>query len=117
MKRSKGGTLRERAVFDFPIQRPDGSGGTETAWSELPDSIERPAEYIYQRGDEAVDAGRLEGRAIFKVRIRQSRSALAITPAWRMRDRRQGGVYNIRGVDTITDRDWVYIVVEGGVAT
>lgn len=86
------------------------------------------AEIIYSRGSEIVEAARLEGRAIYKIRIRCCAAAQAISTDWRMRDLHLGpetgpaddplpGVrYAIREVDAVTDRRWVYIVVEGGKA-
>lgn len=126
MKRSKLGPMRERVAFDRPINVPDGYGGTETGWSSSPESLERPAEFIYSRGSEAVEAARLAGSSIYKIRIRSSAAAREITADWRMRDLRRetfdeegnprAGVYNIREVDSITDRQWIFIVVESGVA-
>ena len=118
--------LRERIAFDRPTQAPDGYGGTEAGWSTSPDSYECWAEFIYSRGSEAVEAARLAGRPIYKVRIRSNPAAREITTDWRMRDVRRAtydtkgnavtGVYNVREVDCITDRHWVYVLVECGVA-
>ncbi|ETX26565.1 head-tail adaptor protein [Roseivivax isoporae] len=108
--------LIERVAFDRPTETQDGYGGTETGWSEAPASYETRAQFIYQRGSEAVEAARLTGRSIYKVRIRSSVAAREITAAWRMRDLRRGTIYNIREIDTITDRQWVYVTVESGVA-
>lgn len=110
------GPLRERVAFDEPVSVPDGAGGTESGWSEEPVSIVRSAEFIYQRGGEQVEAARQAGTFTFKVRIRNGSRAQAITPAWRMRDLRRGVVYNVREVDAITQRNWIFLVVEGGVA-
>lgn len=109
--------MRERVSFDYPVETPDGSGGTETGWSALPDSIERPAEFIYSGGGESVEASRLTGSFAFKVRIRNGAQSKTITSAWRMRDLKRGEIYNVREVDAVTNRAWVYLVVEGGAAT
>ena len=108
--------LIERVAFDRPTETPDGFGGSETDWTSLPDSYETRGQFIYQRGSEAIEAARLAGRSIYKVRIRSSAGARGITAAWRMRDLRRGTIYNIREIDTITDRQWVYLTVESGVA-
>ncbi|MGR3376054.1 phage head completion protein [Salipiger abyssi] len=113
---SGAGALCEWVAFDFPIRSPDGTGGTETGWSTSPDSIERRASFIYARGSEVVDAARLNGRAIYKIKLRSDRRTREISPSWRMRDLRRGTEYNLREVDAITDRQWVYVVVESGVA-
>ena len=117
------GKLRDRVAFDSPTESPDGSGGVETGWHH---AFTRPGEFIYQRGSEAVDAARAQGRAAYKLRVRSSAKTREITTAWRVRDvlrqefNDQGdcvaGVYNIREVDTVTDRAWVYLVIESGVA-
>ncbi len=109
-------------AFDVPAEDPDGRGGVEVGWTLL---HECRAEMIYARGSEAIEAARLEGRAIFKMRIRQCAAARSITADCRMRDlKRQGqdsqgqyvtGVYQVREADMITDRDWIYVVVESGV--
>lgn len=122
---ARAGNLRERAAFDAFTGTPDGSGGEVRAWSQ---QFACWAEFIYSRGSEAVDAARLQGRSIYKVRLRSSSDSRAITTDWRMRDTRRGfpsGVsgdtlpgtrYNIREVDAITDPAWVFVVVEAGAA-
>ena len=119
-----GGQLVERVAFDAPANNPDGSGGVEDGWAE---HHAARAEFIYSRGSEAVDAARLQGRAIYKVKIRSCAAARAVTTDFRMRDVRRGlpageGIgdplpgtrYQVREVDAITDRRWIYIVVESG---
>lgn len=107
------GALRERVAFDAPAH--DGDG-VQDGWADAADATECSAAFVYQRGSEAVDAARLSGRAIYKLRIRQCAAARAITTDWRMRDLRRGTAYQVREVDGITDQRWVYIVVESGVA-
>lgn len=104
--------LAERVAFDAPVQSDDGSGGIEVGWSEV---YACRAEFIYSRGSEAVDQARLQGRAFYKVRIRSGAAAKGITTDHRMRDVRRSVTYNIREVDAISDRAWVYIVAESGV--
>lgn len=111
---SKGaGKLREGVAFDAPVFDADG---IQTGWADASAATERWAEFIYQRGSESVDAARLSGKAIYKLRIRQSSAARAISTDWRMRDLRRGTEYQLREIDAITDRRWIYIVVESGVA-
>lgn len=105
--------------WDAKVSLPDEAGGFNSGWEH---QYSCRAEFIYSRGSEVVDAARLEGRSIFKIRIRQSEAARSIQPDWRMRDLRRGpqegdfaGVeYNIREVDAITDRRWIFLVVESG---
>lgn len=107
------GRLRIRVAFDCPTANPDGRGGIERGWEE---KFERPAEFIYSRGSEAVDAARLQGRSIYKIKVRQSEATRSITTAWRMRDVRREIEYNLREVDARSSRNWVYLVAESGVA-
>ena len=48
--------------------------------------------------------------------MRQCAQAREISADWRMRDLRRGAEYNVREVDAITDRAWIFLVVESGVA-
>lgn len=105
--------LRERVAFDQPAYVPDGSGGQDRTWIE---QFDCRAQFIYARGSEAIDAARLQGRAIYKVKVRSSNAGRQITADWRMRDTRRGTAYNVREVDAITDPSWIYVVVEAGVA-
>lgn len=107
------GVLRERVAFDVAVETPDGSGGMERTWSEV---AERAAEFRYERGREAVQAGGLTGSAVFKVCVRSDEVTRGLTTAHRMRDVRRGVIYNLREVDSITDRAWVWLGVENGVA-
>jgi len=109
----RAGALTERVAFDAPTTAADGFGGQEVGWAE---QFQRRAQFVYQRGDEAVEAARLAGRSIYKIRVRSSADTRGITTDWRMRDVRRGTTYNIREVDAVTDRAWVHLVVEGGVA-
>lgn len=121
----KSARLRERVAFDKIVGTPDGSGGEDRAWSQ---QVLCWGQVIYARGSEVIDAARLQGRAAYKIKIRSCTASRLITPDWRMRDVRRGlpsGVsgdplagqrYNIREVDAITDPDWIYLVVESGVA-
>ncbi|MCA0848333.1 phage head completion protein [Salipiger thiooxidans] len=120
------GRLREAVAFDEDTGSIGSLGGRETAWTE------RHAcrgQWIYQRGDEAVQAARLAGRSVHKIKIRSCDASRAITVGYRMRNTRRGlpdGVgtdtlpgsrWNVREVDAITDPMWVYIVVEGEVVS
>ncbi len=118
----RAGALTERVAFDAPSGSTDAFGGTTEAWTEHHVCA---AQWVYGRGDESVQAAREAGRKAYKVRVRSSAAARAITEAYRMRDIRRGlpaGVqgdslpghrWNILEVDAITDRAWVYLTVEG----
>lgn len=108
------GDLNESVRFDVPTAVSDGYGNTTDGWTP---AYTCRAQFIYASGGEAVQAARLEGRSVFKVRIRQCAAARALTQSHRLVDLRRGTVYNIREVDAITDRAWIYLLVETGVAT
>lgn len=119
--------LRELVAFDRPDQgASDGLGGHKRIHTEIRTCR---AEFIYMRGSEAVEAARLQGRSVFKVRIRKMGTARDIEPDFRMRtvqrglpdgagedDPLPGTRYNVREVDAISDRRWVFIVVESSVS-
>jgi len=119
LSRRKNIRLPEKVAFDQRNGVPDGAGGEVTTWVF---GYSCHAEFIYSRGSEVIDAARLEGRSIFKIRIRQCAAARSVQADWRMRDLRRGpqegdfpGIeYNIREVDAITDRRWIFLVVESG---
>jgi head-tail adaptor len=97
-------------AFDEPTGTTDTLGGTSKAWTER----HAPrAQWIYTSGNEGVQAARVAGREVYKVKIRSCAAARAITPAYQMRDTQRSTVWDIRSVDAIADRAWVYITVEG----
>lgn len=103
--------LYYRVAFDAPTEEPDGTGGVEVGW-DTENAVETRARFIYHRGDEAVSAARLQGRSIYKLKVRSSAAMRAVTTNWRMRDLRLTQAYNVREIDPLTDRRWVYLVVE-----
>ncbi len=107
------GDLRYRVAIEARIPSSDGYGNERSAdWTE---KFQRPAAFMYVGGGEAVQAARLEGRSLVKVRLRSDPDTRAIIQDWRLRDVRRGTVYAIREADTATDRRWVYLTVEAGV--
>lgn len=107
------GPLRDLAAFDAKVLTPDGAGGFDADWEEVHACA---AQILYQRGREAVDAGAVTGSASFKVKVRSCDATRALTTAHRMRDPRRGLTFNVREVDAVTDRDFVWVVAEEGVA-
>ena len=122
----RAGQLREFLAFDENVGPTGSLGGKTFDWVER---YTCRGQWLYQRGDEAVQAARLAGRSIYKVRIRSSAASREIAVGYRMRNTRRGlpdGVgtdtlpgsrWNVREVDVISDPMWVYIVVEGEVVT
>lgn len=62
-------------------------------------------------------AGRLQGKQPVVVRIPQSAGADAINNDWRARDKHREVEYNIRTIVPSTDRLWLDLMCESGVAT
>lgn len=108
------GDLVHRVAFDARGAVNDGHGNAVTGpWAEM---FQRPAAFVYAGGGEAMVAARLEGRSVIKVRLRSDSATRTIRPDWRMRDVRRGTEYAVREADAVTDRRWVWLVVEAGVA-
>lgn len=117
------GTLRRfKVAFDMPQETKGAGGVVSVIWSELRVCH---AQIIYARGSEVVEAARLEGRSIYKIRIRSNVSSKLITTEARMRDVKRHpdpsalagvGVFAVLEVDALTDRQWIYLVVEEGKA-
>lgn len=108
------GALRERVRLERPAQIPDGRGGQTRAWAPL---VTLAAEFRYERGREAQEPGGRSGSASFKVRLRQFSTTRALTTEDRVVDVRTGAAFNVREIDVWTDPQWVWLAVEGGVAT
>jgi head-tail adaptor len=112
------GNLTERVSFDAPSGTTDAFGGTSEAWT-AGDPV--PAQWVYSKGDESVQAARQAGRKAFKIKVRSSAATRAVTPDYRMRDVRDGTVWNITEVDARSDEAkrarMVFLVVEGPVVT
>lgn len=110
---SGAGDLRERTSFDQPRLESDGAGGEArgfverfTVWSQ----------YTHLRGSEAVMQARLAGRHTVVVRVRSNARTRAIGLDWRARDSLSGVSYNIRDITPTTDRAFIDLLCESGVA-
>lgn len=112
-------SLEHSVAFDRREDVEDDYGNTVGDWRE---QFGRRAAFVYAGGRETVMAARLEGRGILKCRVLSDSSTRAIEQDWRMRDVRSHAdqqkqtTYAIVEVDSVTDRFWVYLVVERGVA-
>jgi hypothetical protein len=115
--------MRTRVAFDRPDEgAPDPLGGKKRVWTEI---RQCRAEVIYLPGSMAIEAARLQGRSVVKVRLHKIGSAREIGPIYRMRivakglqngtgqdDPLPGARYNIREVDAETDCKWIYLIAE-----
>ncbi len=107
------GDLVQRVAFDRRADIDQGDGVMVGAWEE---QFVARAGYIPLRAGETVIANRLQGRTSRVVFIRSSQQSRLITTDWRARDTRTGETMNVREVTLSTDRQWVELLCEGGVA-
>ena len=107
------GDLRHSVAFDRRVENDDGAGNTR---GEFQEQFRARAAFRPRGGSEAVVADRLEGRNLLGVYLRSSSQTRQITNDWRMRDVRTGDVYAVKIVDAVTDRQWVYLEAQTGVA-
>jgi len=108
------GDLSERVALDAPTSADDGHGGVVGAFETR---FTVWAEYVRLRGGEAVIASRLEGRRPTVIRVRASADTRTITTDWRARDARTGEIFNLRSVEPTSDRRFIDLLAESGVAT
>lgn len=119
MSKARGaGDLRERVAFDVRSEvnpdAPDDFGNTVDQWVE---QFSVAAGFINLRGGESVMQSRLTGRRVIVAFVHASSQTRAIETDWRLRNARTGEAFNIREVTLTTDRKWVDILCESGVAT
>jgi head-tail adaptor len=105
--------LQHRVAFDERATIDDGAGNRRGIFQER---FKHWAAFRSRGGSEAVVAARLEGRNILGVYLRSNAQTRAIENDWRMRDVRTGDTYAVKIVDAVTDRNWVYVEVQAGVA-
>ena len=107
------GDLYYRVAFDKRAEVDDGYGNTESDWVE---QFQCRAAYRHLRGGESVMAGRLQGRHSQVIIVHASSQTRQVSTEWRVRDARDGTVFNIRDVTAETDRMFISFLCERGVA-
>ncbi|WP_192798929.1 head-tail adaptor protein [Brucella anthropi] len=105
------GQLFHSVAFDKPARRPDGQGGF-SGWDEI---ATVRANIRNLRGGETVQAARLQGRQPVVVTVRNAGVTRMITTDCRMRDLRNGDIYNIRAIVVVESRQFIEITAESGV--
>lgn len=105
--------LSHRVFFDERGDVEDEYGNTQSGFVER---FEVWAALRPRGGSEAVVAARLEGRNVLGVYLRSTSQTRQIEADWRMRDKRTGEEYAVKIVDAVTDRSWVYLEVQTGIA-
>lgn len=120
------GELTRLVAFDAPTISPDGYGGQEVGWTGEGEQVKAWAHFRYLRGTESVMASRLQGKQPIVVTIQNFAAGRSIKASWRMRDLHDGSfvsgewvgpVFNIvQEPQPSQDRQWLELLVEGGVA-
>ncbi|MDM9619083.1 phage head closure protein [Rhizobium sp. S96] len=111
-KRSAG-KLYFAVAFEERQDLDDGAGNVSSGWVER---FQSRAGYIDMRGGEAVIASRLQGQHTLVVFVRASSQSKSVTSDWRIRDNRDGRIFNIRDITITPDRAWIDFLCQSGVA-
>ena len=109
------GRLRARVAFERREDIDDGAGNPQSgAFAEV---YRCAAEIAPKLGGEEVQAARLAGRQPFLVTVRACRALEKLGADWRLRDVRNGMLYNIRAIANPDQRGvYLELLVESGVA-
>lgn len=105
--------FQTRAIFQKPTLAPDGGGGGEVSWGN---DVSRLVHLAPERGQERLEAGRLEASLGAVLTVRRSAEVDAIDEEWRVVI---GGVpYQIRSIRDVPPGRPFYkeMTVEKGVA-
>ncbi|EHK56822.1 head-tail adaptor protein [Allomesorhizobium alhagi] len=113
-KKPAAGSLKYRVDCQKRTEVDDGYGNTVSRDFET--QFTASAAYQHLRGGEGVIAARLENRHPMIVLVRASSDTRQITSDWRLVDTRDGSAFAIRDVTHETDRAWISLLVEKGVA-
>lgn len=93
---------------------PADYGNTVDVWDE---QFECRAEFRHLRGNEEILAARLQGTHIQVITVRSSTETRQITTDWRVVDKRTSEEFNIRDVTAETNRQFISLLCEKGIAT
>lgn len=107
------GKLRDLVAFEESGEVATDGGITIGAWTER---FQRRVSIESMRGNEVIDAQRLQGVNPLMITVRASADTRSITSAWRIRHVLTGVYYNIRSVVPKPDREWIELVCQVGVA-
>lgn len=107
------GDLYYRVHCQRRVQIDDGAGNTVGAFAT---HFTVYAAYDHLRGGEAVIASRLENKHPVIITVRASSQTRQINSDWRLIDARDGTAWAVRDVTHETDRKWISLLCERGVA-
>lgn len=117
----QSGDLCDRIGFYRPVVSDDGAGNQTSGFPDVPSLGPIAANITPKLGGESVLAGRLTGRNLVNITVRQSVQSRSVTTDWRARDERAGVVYNIRSIIDPNrggpqHGQWLEMLCEEGVA-
>ncbi len=113
MPSKAAGRLRETVAFEVRPLQSDGFGNRHGAFVEM---FRCAASFLVESGDDAVLAGKLEGRQTIVVRVRAFIDTRSVDSDWRMVDTRTSTSYAIIAPPAETpDRQFIDITVQSGV--
>lgn len=112
-KQIGAGDLYYRVNCQKRVEVEDGLGNTV---SDFATQFSVRAAYKHLRGGESVMASRLENKHPIIITVRASSQTREITADWRLIDARDGTVWAVRDVTHETDRQWISLLCERGVA-
>jgi SPP1 family predicted phage head-tail adaptor len=107
------GQLIDKITFSTITEQEDGNGG----FDKIKTDFTCRANIRYLRGGETVQAARLTGKQPVVVTVRRSSQTLSLTTDSQMKDARRGTAYKIRAIVPTSDRQFLEITAESGVAT
>lgn len=105
------GTLRDRFALDRPVTTADDFGGQGPGWTEMA-IVWGGIRYL--RGGDVVQSARLSGRQPAVITLRASSLTRQIDHTWRLRNVRDGAVYDVRGTVETANRSFIEITAESG---
>jgi SPP1 family predicted phage head-tail adaptor len=107
------GDLRYKIHCQKRVQIDDGAGNTV---GDFATQFTVRAAYRHLRGGETVIASRLENRHPIIITVRASSQTRQIVSDWRLVDAHDGTAWAVRDVTYETDRQWISLLCERGVA-
>lgn len=108
------GDLHYRVHCQKRIEQDDGYGNTV---SDFATQFTVRASYRHLRGGETVIASRLENKHPMIITLRSSTQTRQINSDWQLVDARDNSVWAVRDVTPETDRQWISLLCERGVAS
>lgn len=103
--------LRDRVAFDQAGSAADDYGNVESAFAE---QFVVAAQIRYLRGTEPVIAQRLQGVQPVVITVRESSDTSEVDTSWRIRDAREGTIFNIRSVTPSDEGAFIDFLCDSG---